>query len=50
LFEERLLEDQNRRSNHRGPQAAFIADAALRNVGGADDLVRDPVNLFFLVP
>src|SRR6478672_6229977 len=29
-----LFEDQNRRGNHRGPEAAFVADAALGDVGG----------------
>src|SRR5215472_292337 len=46
----RLFENQNRRCNHRGPQAALIAYAALGNVGGADDLVGDAVNLLFFIP
>ena len=45
-----LVEDQHRGRDHRGPQAALVAHAALGDVGGADDFVGDAVNLFFLVP
>src|SRR5947207_9857787 len=38
------FEDQDRRGNHRGPQAAFVSNGSLRDVSGADDFVRDAVD------
>src|ERR1700736_2460953 len=44
------IEDEHGRRDHRRPQPAFIPDRRLRHVGGADDLVGDAIDFFFLVP
>src|SRR3984893_18413185 len=45
-----LVEDQDSGRNHRGPKAALVAYRGLGDIGGADDLVRDTIDLFLLVP
>src|SRR4029079_11983786 len=45
-----LGEDQDGGGDDRGPQSALVADRGLGDVGGADDLVGDAINLFLLVP
>jgi len=45
-----LIEDQYRRGDYRGPEAAFVADGGLGHVGGADDFVGEAVDLLLLVP
>src|SRR5579862_3937130 len=40
-FERLLVENQNRRSNRRGPLAALVAHCRLRNVAGSHNLVGD---------
>src|SRR5262245_42873720 len=44
------LSDEHRRSDYRGPAALLVADGTLRDVLGADDLVRQTVDFFLLVP
>src|SRR6185436_7142256 len=44
------LTDEHRRRNDGGPPALFVADGGLRDVLGADDLIGQPVDFFFLVP
>src|SRR5262249_53172923 len=45
-----LLKNQDRRSYHHGPQAALVANRRLRNIGCADDFVKDPVDLLLFIP
>jgi hypothetical protein len=41
---------QNRRGQHGGPKPALVSHGRLRDVHRANDLIRNAVNLFFLVP
>src|SRR5580693_9044092 len=45
-----LIEDQHRRGDYCGPEAALIAYCGLGDVGGADDFIGEAIDLFFLVP
>src|SRR5438128_10690971 len=45
-----VLSDEHRRRDDRGPQTFLVADRALRDVLGANDLVREPVHFLLLVP
>src|SRR5512143_140460 len=45
-----LLENEDCRRDRRGPQRLLIADRRLRDVHGAHDLVRHPVDFLLLVP
>jgi hypothetical protein len=44
-----VFADEDGGAEHGGPEAALVADSGLRDVHGADDLVGDAVDLFFLV-
>src|SRR5262245_14889877 len=46
----RTLPDENGGGDDRRPQPFLVADGGLRDVLGANDLVREPVDLFLLVP
>ena len=41
---------QNRRRDHRGPEPLLAPYGRLRHVLGSHNLVREPVDLFLLVP
>ena len=41
---------QNRRCDHRGPEPLLAPYGRLRHVLGSHNLVREPVDLFLLVP
>src|SRR5208282_119512 len=45
-----VVAEQNCGCENRGPQSALIPDRRLSDVHGANDLVRNAVDLFFLVP
>src|ERR1019366_4419683 len=45
-----LFEDQYRSRDHRRPASTLVAHGALRYVSGAHNLVRQAIDLFFLVP
>src|SRR5689334_9460211 len=44
------LSDEYSCGDDRGPQTFLVSDGGLRDVLRADDLVREPVDLFLLVP
>src|SRR5216683_4794917 len=44
-----VFADEDGGAENGGPEAALVADGGLRDVHGADNLVRDAVDLFFLV-
>src|SRR6266849_3784887 len=44
-----VFADEDGGAEDGGPEAALVADGGLRNVHGADDFVRDAVDLFFFV-
>src|SRR5262249_53377727 len=46
----RPLADEHGGGDDRRPQALLVAYGGLGDVLGADDLVREPVDLFFFVP
>src|SRR5258708_16211046 len=45
-----VFADEDGGAEDGGPEAALVADRGLRDVEGADDLVGDAIDLFFLVP
>src|SRR5581483_10974521 len=45
-----LVENEDGRGDHGCPQAALIAHRRLRDVRGAHDLIRDPVDFLLLIP
>src|SRR6266403_1733646 len=44
-----VLADEDCGAEDGGPKTALVADGGLRDVHGADDLVGDAVDFFFLV-
>src|SRR5690348_171655 len=45
-----IVAEKNRGGEDGGPKAALVTDRRLRDVHGADDLIRDAVNFFFFIP
>jgi len=44
------IEDQDGCRDHRRPKTAFVADGSLGDVGRADDLVGETIDLFLFIP
>src|SRR5215469_16990247 len=45
-----VITEEDGSGEHGGPQAALVADCGLRDVHGANDFIRNAVDLFLFVP